>query len=66
MAGRWSRRASPKLAAKLAEQAGKVSHDGESVYAAMLLGGDGGGGLRFSSDIDHLSMSASRQIPGQA
>lgn len=26
----------PKLAAKLAEQAGKVSHDGESVYAAML------------------------------
>ncbi|GAB5430059.1 MAG: ADP-ribosylglycohydrolase family protein [Devosia indica] len=26
----------PQLAAKLAEQAGKVSHDGESVYAAML------------------------------
>jgi len=26
----------PKLAARLAEQAGKVSHDGESVYAAML------------------------------
>ncbi len=26
----------PELAAKLAEQAGKVSHDGESVYASML------------------------------
>lgn len=26
----------PQLAARLAEQAGKVSHDGESVYAAML------------------------------
>lgn len=26
----------PKLAARLAEQAGRVSHDGESVYAAML------------------------------
>ena len=26
----------PKLAARLAEQAGKVSHDGESVHAAML------------------------------
>ncbi len=43
----------PKLAAKLAEQAGKVSHDGESVYAAMLWAAMEAEAFR-SRDIDHL------------
>jgi len=45
---RWGNGGSrqPALAAKLAEQAGKVSHDGESVYA-RCSGGDGGRGVRL-------------------
>jgi ADP-ribosylglycohydrolase len=43
----------PLLAARLAEQAGKVSHDGESVHAAMLWAAMEAEAFR-SSDIDHL------------
>jgi len=43
----------PQLAAKLAEQAGKVSHDGESVYAAMLWAAMEAEAFR-TKDIDTL------------
>ena len=43
----------PELAAQLAEQAGKVSHDGESVHAAMLWAAMEAEAFG-SSDIDHL------------
>lgn len=43
----------PQLAAKLAEQAGKVSHDGESVYAAMLWAAMEAEAFR-TKDIDAL------------
>ena len=43
----------PKLAAQLAEKAGSVSHDGESVYAAMLWAAMEAEAFN-SSDIDHL------------
>ncbi len=43
----------PQLAARLAEQAGKVSHDGESVYAAMLWAAMEAEAFR-TSDIDAL------------
>jgi len=43
----------PKLAARLAEQAGKVSHDGESVYAAMLWAAMEAQAF-FTSDINQL------------
>jgi ADP-ribosylglycohydrolase len=52
----------PKLAAKLAEQAGKVSHDGESVYAAMLWAAMEAEAFA-SSDIDHLLDTGLAQIP---
>lgn len=43
----------PQLAAKLAEQAGKVSHDGESVHAAMLWAAMEAEAFR-TKDIDAL------------
>lgn len=52
----------PELAARLAEQAGKVSHDGESVHAAMLWAAMEAEAFG-SSDIDHLLDTGLRQIP---
>ncbi len=52
----------PQLAAKLAEQAGKVSHDGESVHAAMLWAAMEAEAFA-SSDIDHLLDTGLAQIP---
>lgn len=52
----------PELAAKLAEQAGKVSHDGESVHAAMLWAAMEAEAFG-SSDIDHLLDTGLAQIP---
>src|SRR5690606_20290747 len=52
----------PALAARLAEQAGKVSHDGESVYAAMLWAAMEAEAFG-SSDIDHLLDTGLAQIP---
>jgi len=52
----------PELAAKLAEQAGKVSHDGESVYAAMLWAAMEAEAFG-SADIDHLLDTGLAQIP---
>lgn len=46
-------RGNPVLAAKLAEKAGKVSHDGESVYAAMLLAAMEAEAFN-SKDVNHL------------
>ncbi len=43
----------PKLAAKLAEAAGSVSHDGESVHAAKLIAAMEAEAF-LTSDIDHL------------
>jgi ADP-ribosylglycohydrolase len=43
----------PKLAAQLAQKAGSVSHDGESVHAAMLWAAMEAEAFN-SSDIDHL------------
>jgi ADP-ribosylglycohydrolase len=43
----------PKLAARLAQKAGSVSHDGESVHAAMLWAAMEAEAFR-SADIDHL------------
>lgn len=55
----------PELAAKLAEQAGKVSHDGESVYAAMLWAAMEAEAFG-SSDIDHLIDTGLKQIPKES
>lgn len=52
----------PQLAARLAEQAGKVSHDGESVHAAMLWAAMEAEAFG-SSDIDHLLDTGLAQIP---
>jgi ADP-ribosylglycohydrolase len=52
----------PELAAKLAEQAGKVSHDGESVHAAKLWAAMEAEAFG-SSDIDHLLDTGLRLIP---
>lgn len=52
----------PELAARLAEQAGKVSHDGESVHAAVLWAAMEAEAFG-SSDIDHLLDTGLRQIP---
>lgn len=55
----------PELAAKLAEQAGKVSHDGESVYAAMLWAAMEAEAFA-SADIDHLIDTGLKQIPANS
>ncbi|SHG29411.1 ADP-ribosylglycohydrolase [Kaistia soli DSM 19436] len=52
----------PKLAAKLAEQAGLVSHDGESVYAAMLWAAMEAEAF-VSGDIEHLIETGLAAIP---
>ena len=52
----------PKLAARLAEQAGRVSHDGEAVHAAMLWAAMEAEAFG-SSDIDHLLDIGLAQIP---
>lgn len=55
----------PALAAKLAEQAGKVSHDGESVYAAVLWAAMEAEAFS-SSDIDHLIDTGLSFIPADS
>ncbi len=55
----------PKLAARLAEAAGSVSHDGESVYAAKLLAAMEAEAF-VSSDIDHLLDVGLSVIPGNS
>jgi ADP-ribosylglycohydrolase len=52
----------PALAAKLAEQAAKVSHDGESVHAAVLWAAMEAEAFS-SSDVDHLVDTGLRFIP---
>ncbi|MEM6891307.1 MAG: ADP-ribosylglycohydrolase family protein, partial [Pseudomonadota bacterium] len=52
----------PELAAKLAEQAGKVSHDGESVYAAMLWAAMEAEAFT-SANVDHLLDTGLSVIP---
>ncbi|MEM9230639.1 MAG: ADP-ribosylglycohydrolase family protein [Pseudomonadota bacterium] len=52
----------PKLAAKLAEQAGKVSHDGESVYAAMLWAAMEAEAFN-SANVDHLLDTGLSVVP---
>ncbi|WP_171211832.1 ADP-ribosylglycohydrolase family protein [Ruegeria sp. HKCCA5426] len=52
----------PQLAARLAEQAGKVSHDGESVYAAMLWAAMEAEAFN-SADVDHLLDTGLSVIP---
>lgn len=55
----------PALAAKLAEQAGKVSHDGESVYAAMLWAAMEAEAFA-SRDIEHLLDTGLAHIPRES
>jgi ADP-ribosylglycohydrolase len=55
----------PELAARLAEQAGKVSHDGESVHAAKLWAAMEAEAF-VSADIDHLIDTGLRQIPADS
>jgi ADP-ribosylglycohydrolase len=55
----------PKLAARLAEAAGSVSHDGESVYAAKLLAAMEAEAF-VSTDIDHLLDVGLSVIPGNS
>jgi hypothetical protein len=52
----------PALAARLAEQAGRVSHDGESVHAAMLWAAMEAEAF-VSSDIGHLIDTGLSVIP---
>src|SRR6185503_13592015 len=53
----------PKLAARLAEQAAKVSHDGEAVHAAMLWVAMEAEAFA-SADVDHLLDTGLALIPG--
>ncbi|KAF2095323.1 ADP-ribosylglycohydrolase [Rhizodiscina lignyota] len=55
----------PELAAKLAERAGKVSHDGESVYAAMLLAAMEAEAF-VSKNVDHLLDTGLSFIPRES
>ena len=52
----------PQLAARLAERAGLVSHDGEAVHAAMLWAAMEAEAFG-SSDMDHLLDTGLAQIP---
>lgn len=52
----------PKLAARLAESAGRVSHDGESVYAAKLWAAMEAEAF-VSNDVDHLLETGLSFIP---
>ncbi|KKC31748.1 ADP-ribosylglycohydrolase family protein [Devosia psychrophila] len=55
----------PAVAAKLAEQAGKVSHDGESVHAAVLWAAMEAEAFT-SSDINHLIDTGLSFIPDES
>ena len=55
----------PHLAARLAEAAGSVSHDGESVYAAKLLAAMEAEAF-LSADIHHLLDVGLSVIPGDS
>jgi ADP-ribosylglycohydrolase len=55
----------PKLAARLAEAAGSVSHDGESVHAAKLLAAMEAEAF-VSTDINHLLDVGLSVIPGNS
>ena len=55
----------PALAAKLAKEAGSVSHDGESVHAAMLWAAMEAEAF-LSGDIDHLLDTGLAQIPADS
>ncbi|WOO78135.1 uncharacterized protein LOC62_01G001686 [Vanrija pseudolonga] len=55
----------PAEAARFAEQAGKVSHDGESVYAAQLWAAMEAEAY-VSSDIDHLLDTGLSFIPAKS
>ena len=55
----------PRLAARLAEQAGRVSHDGEAVHAAMLWAAMESEAF-VSSDIDHLLDTGLATIPADS
>jgi ADP-ribosylglycohydrolase len=55
----------PHLAARFAEAAGSVSHDGESVYAAKLLAAMEAEAF-LSADIDHLLDVGLSVIPGDS
>jgi ADP-ribosylglycohydrolase len=55
----------PRLAAKLAEAAGSVSHDGEAVHAAKLIAAMEAEAF-LSSDIDHLIDVGLSVIPGNS
>ncbi|KAH8888437.1 ADP-ribosylglycohydrolase [Thozetella sp. PMI_491] len=55
----------PEMAAKLAEAAGSVSHDGESVYAAKLWAAMEAEAFK-SNDIDHLLDTGLQLIPGDS
>ncbi|KUI68058.1 hypothetical protein VM1G_03600 [Cytospora mali] len=52
----------PQLAARLAQQAGSVSHDGESVYAAMLWAAMEAEAF-LAKDVDHLLDTGLSVIP---
>lgn len=52
----------PRLAARLAKEAGSVSHDGESVYAAMLWAAMESEAF-VSSDVNHLLETGLSFIP---
>lgn len=52
----------PELAVKFAEAAGKVSHDGESVYAAKVLAAMEAEAF-VSNDVDHLLDTGLKFIP---
>ena len=52
----------PRLAARLAEQAGKVSHDGEAVHAAMLIAAMEAEAF-VSNDMDHILDTGLAAIP---
>jgi ADP-ribosylglycohydrolase len=55
----------PRLAAKFAEAAGSVSHDGEAVHAAKLLAAMEAEAF-LSADIDHLIDVGLSVIPGNS
>ena len=55
----------PQLAAKLAEAAGSVSHDGESVYAAKLLAAMEAEAFT-SKDVNHLLDTGLKFVPKES
>lgn len=55
----------PNLAARLAKEAGSVSHDGESVYAAMLWAAMEAEAF-ISKDVEHLLDTGLSVIPAES